>query len=176
MIRTNGYPHRSSIGGILAFVDGLLIFFAFFMGIVLRFWGENNSIIPVEYPIWKIATFIPVIQITFYYFGLYELKIFSSRMRMSILLGGGLGFSFLVLAILYYSIPSLAIGRGVITISVLLIFLFAFLSRLVFTNIWRKLVRERILIVGTGELAKRIATEIYENGQDTFEIVGFVAE
>jgi len=36
--------------------------------------------------------------------------------------------------------------------------------------------KERILIIGTGELAKSIQKEILENGQDSFEIVGFVDE
>ncbi len=40
----------------------------------------------------------------------------------------------------------------------------------------RNLFKERVLIIGTGETAYRISKEIGENGQDAFEIVGFVDE
>jgi FlaA1/EpsC-like NDP-sugar epimerase len=36
--------------------------------------------------------------------------------------------------------------------------------------------KERILIIGTGEMAKKIKEELLENGHDGFEIVGFVDE
>ena len=39
-----------------------------------------------------------------------------------------------------------------------------------------KMVKERILIVGTGELSRKIVGDIYENGRDGFEIIGFVEE
>jgi len=56
-------------------------------------------------------------------------------------------------------------------------FLFTFLWRLFYSTILKALVnKEKVLIVGTGDLAKKIRGEILENGYDGFEIVGFIDE
>ena len=36
--------------------------------------------------------------------------------------------------------------------------------------------KEKILIIGTGELAKKVKSEILDNGYEGFEIVGFIDE
>jgi FlaA1/EpsC-like NDP-sugar epimerase len=87
-----------------------------------------------------------------------------------------LGISFLLLPILYYSIPPLAIGRGILGLILIMIFPLAFFWRLILAGICRKIIKERILIVGTGELSQKIVGDIYENGRDSFEIIGFVEE
>jgi len=173
---TNGYSHQSSWNRILAFIDSCLILIGIFMGGVFRFWAEDFSIFQFQYTFWKITVFISVIQIVFYYFNLYELWTLRARVKMLIRVSGSLGISFFLLAVVYYVIPDLAIGRGILFISLLVIFLLIFLCRLAFGSICRNLIKERILIVGTGELAKGIAKEINENRQDICEIIGFVAE
>lgn len=173
---TNGYSHRSPMTLMFAFIDGLLIVLGVFMGEILRFWGEN-SIIHDKDLVWRIMLIVLVIQFAFYYFDLYEMKKFRRRIRMIILLLEGMAVSSFFLAVVYYAIPSLSIGRGVLTISLSIIFLMAFLWRFIYFKIVKiRIFKERILIIGTGELAKKIIREISENGQDSFEIVGFVAE
>jgi FlaA1/EpsC-like NDP-sugar epimerase len=118
-----------------------------------------------------------VIQIAFYYFDLYELRNLREGIRVAILLLGALGVSSLFLGVVYYSIPSFAFGRGILTISLLNILILAFLWRFIYIRIAKiRIFRERILIVGTGELAKKIIKEISENEQESFEVVGFVSE
>jgi len=148
----------------------------FLMAEVLRFWGVDFHIIRTQHSIWKSIVSILVIQIAFYYFDLYDPKNFRINLKMSFLVLESLGVSFLLLAILYYSFPTLAIGRGILAISLIFIFVMAFLWRGIYARLWRKMIRERILIVGTGELSEKVTKEIYENGQDSFEIIGFVAE
>jgi FlaA1/EpsC-like NDP-sugar epimerase len=78
---------------------------------------------------------------------------------------------------MYYVLPVLTIGRGIFAISLFVILLFSFLWRLLYALMFKALAnKERILIVGTGELAKKIRGEILENGYDGFEIVGFIDE
>jgi FlaA1/EpsC-like NDP-sugar epimerase len=118
-----------------------------------------------------------VIQIAFYYFDLYDLRIFRERKKMGILLLESLGVSAIFLAVVYYFIPLLTIGRGIFAISLILVFVFTFLWRLLYAMALKAWVnKEKILIVGTGELAKKIRGEILENGYDGFEIVGFIDE
>ena len=172
---TNGYSQRSPMGLIFAFIDGLLIVMGVFMGELFRFWGESN--IFHEDLVWKIMLIVLVIQFVFYYFDLYEMKNFRSRIRMTIQLLEAMAVSSFFLAVVYYAIPFLSIGRGILTISLGNIFITAFLWRFIYFRIVKiRIFKERILIIGTGELAKRIIREISENGQDSFEIVGFVGE
>lgn len=176
MTGVNGYSHRSSMSFILAFIDGLLIIIGVLMGKIFGFWGES-TILNGEHLIWKIMLVVLVIQTAFYYFDLYELRNLRERIKMGILLLGAMGVSSLFLGVTYYSLPSLAIGRGILTISLLNIFMMALLGRFIYFRIANsRIFKERILIVGTGELAKKIIKEVSENGHDSFEIIGFVGE
>lgn len=162
---------------IFALVDGLLIVMGVFVGGIFRFWEVKNNIFLVEHLAWKIMLIVLVIQTAFYYFDLYELRNFRGRMKMVIQLLGAMAVSSFFLAVIYYMIPSLAIGRGILTVSFLNIFIMAFLWRFIYFRIAKiKIFKERILIVGTGVFAKKISKEISESGQDSFEIVGFVTE
>jgi len=160
----------------LAFIDCLLIVVGVFVGEFLRFGEMHQYFVINEYSVWKIVAFVFVVQITFYYFDLYKLIYLRERGKMALLLLESLGISFLLLAIVSYSIPSLAIGRGILALSLIVIFALAFLCRLIFERIYRMMIKERILIVGTGELSQGIVRDIYENGRNSIEIIGFVEE
>ena len=172
---TSGGRYHLS-GMFFALIDGLLILTGVLIGTSLRFWSLNWSDFNVEYLNLKITLFVIVIQLAFYYFDLYEFKYFRERKRMLIVLLGSLGFSAIVLAVIYYLVPSIALGRGVM-ISLAFVLCYAMAWRLLFAHFSKAaFFRERVLIIGTGELAKKIREEITENGYDGFEIVGFIDE
>jgi FlaA1/EpsC-like NDP-sugar epimerase len=115
--------------------------------------------------------------VSFYYFDLYDLRLLRERKKMVILLLGALGFGSVFLFFVYYLFPLFTVGRGMFIISQFVILLFCFLWRLVYPGVVRTLaLKERILIVGTGKLARIIKREVTENGSDEFEIAGFVDE
>ena len=183
MMRTNGhngYSNRPSLRVILAFFDGPLIiagvFFGVFMGGVLGLGAGYSDIVISRYAAWKITAFILVMQITFYFLDLYEVIYLREPKKTALSLLKSVGISFLVLAIVSYSVPSLAISRGILGLSLMVIFALVFSWRLIFAGICRNIIKERILIVGKNDLSQKIAREIYENGRDTFEIIGFVEE
>ncbi|MEI9476867.1 MAG: hypothetical protein WCO26_09855 [Deltaproteobacteria bacterium] len=170
-----GRYHPSSM--FFALVDGLLILFGVLAGASLRFWSLNWSDFNVEYLNLKIILIVIVVQLAFYYFDLYEFRYFRERKMMLILLLESLGASSIVLAVLYYLIPSLVLGRGTLAISMVFVLCFAFPWRLCFAHFSRaRFFKERVLIIGTGDLARKIKDEITDNGYDGFEIVGFIDE
>ena len=62
-------------------------------------------------------------------------------------------------------------------VSLALIFGFTFLWRLLYPWVANNaLFKERVLIVGTGDLARQIYKEMGEHGLDAYEIVGFLDE
>jgi FlaA1/EpsC-like NDP-sugar epimerase len=168
---------RSSPGLLFGLIDGLLIVTGVLGGACLRFRGDVSIILLFDHLVLKVVLVVLVIQVAFYYFDLYDLKIFRERKKMSILLLESLGISAILLAVVYYFVPLLTLGRGIFGISLTLVFLFTFLWRLLYAMMHKALVsKEKILIIGTGALAKYIRGEILENGYDGFEIVGFIDE
>jgi len=173
----NGYSRLTSISFIFAFIDGLLIISGVLLGGILRYWGGEGIRYQLDYFGWKLMVIISVMQTVFYYFDLYEFRNFGRRIKTAVLMVESLGVSSVILAVIYYFSPFLAIGRGFFTISLLAIFLLNFAWRLIYPWIIKKsMVKEKILIVGTGDMAKRIQNEILQNGQDGYEIVGFIGE
>jgi FlaA1/EpsC-like NDP-sugar epimerase len=171
-----GYTNKSYLNMSFAFVDGLMIFTGFMMGILLRLGGASETIY-VEYLTIKAILAVSIIQTVFYYLDLYEFKSLGHRIRMGICLLEALGISSIILAVIYYTFPLLSIGRGVFFLSLAFIGTLTFGWRLVYPWIVsNKIFKERVLIIGTGEVAINISKEIYENGQSAFEIVGFVDE
>ena len=71
----------------------------------------------------------------------------------------------------------MGIGRKIFLFTFGMIFLLTFSWRFFAPRMMKNgLFKERILIVGTGGWAQKIAREILENRQDSFEIVGFVSD
>ncbi len=175
MLSMNGY--RSSAGLLFGLIDGFLILTGVFAGAHLKFWGDGSSIFLFDHLVLKLMLVVFTIQIAYYYFDLYDFKIFRKATKVGILLLESLGASAIFLAVIYYFLPFLMIGRGILAISLFLILLSTFLWRFLYAWMSKALLnKERILIIGTGELARKIKSEILDNGYDGFEIVGFIDE
>jgi FlaA1/EpsC-like NDP-sugar epimerase len=175
MFGKNGF--RSSPGWLFGFMDSFLILTGILLGGYLRFWGGSGFSYSGDHLVLRMMLIVSVIQVGFYYFDLYDAKTLRERKRMGILLLGSLVASSIFLTVIYYLIPFLTVGRGIFAISLLLILIFTFLWRVIYSYILKEWVsKERILIIGTGELAKKVKSEILENGYEGFEIVGFIDE
>jgi FlaA1/EpsC-like NDP-sugar epimerase len=175
MFKINGF--RSPTSWLFAFADSFLILTGMFLGGYFRFWGNVGFVYYQDHLVLRVMFVVLVIQVCFYYFDLYDSKIFRERKRMGILLAGALAVSSVILAVIYYLIPFVTVGRGIFAISLFLILIFTFSWRVVYSHILRSWApKEKILIIGTGELAKKVKGEILDNGYEGFEIVGFIDE
>ncbi len=168
---------RSWINVLFASVDSLLILGGILLGGVARSAEATRYIHHVEDFPWKVVTFLCVVQITFYCFNLYAVRNFREKLRLMTILIEALTFSAVLLTIVYYLIPFLETGRAVMAISLILIYFLTFGWRVLYSWLTKHMgFKERILIIGTGNTARKTAQEIFKNGQDDFEIVGFVDE
>jgi len=175
MFKING--SRSSTGWLFGLMDSSLILTGILLGIYFRFLGDYRFVYYEGYLVPKLMLIVLVIQVGFYYFDLYDSKIFKEKKKMAILLLGALAVSSIILAVIYYMIPFVTVGRGIFTISLFFILVFAFSWRVIYSyalKSWAS--KEKILIIGTGELAKKVKSEILDNGYEGFEIVGFIDE
>lgn len=112
-----------------------------------------------------------------YLYDLYDYVVMTNRRELMLRLVQALGIGWALLALMFYFVPSLMLGRGISVISVPLV-LGVLLG-------WRILIHsltghpeigEKILVVGTGKAALDTAEAVWERRDAGYRIVGFVSE
>lgn len=117
-----------------------------------------------------------VLQVCLHYSDLYAMRTLSDHRDLLIRLLRSLGAASVILAILYYWLPDLVLGRGVFALATVLIIALVAGWRIAFEWIsLRGQPTERLLIVGTGVAAVSLARELFERRSELgVEIMGFV--
>jgi sugar transferase (PEP-CTERM system associated) len=125
----------------------------------------------------KIALATSVLTLVLYFYDLYDFTVMANRRELMLRLVQALGIGWALLALLFYFVPPLLIGRGVMLISVPL--------GLALLLTWRVAIHylmghpeigEKILVVGTGKTARDTAEAVWERRDAGYRIVGFVTE
>jgi sugar transferase (PEP-CTERM system associated) len=135
-------------------------------------WDE----IAQENGIFKAVLVVVVCQGCLYYAGLYELRQLGDRRELFVRILQALAAASFLLAIIYFWFPDAIIGRGVFLIAAALVISLVIGWRITFDWVTRAVgPQERLLLVGTGSAAVKLAAELYEQRQQLgVEIVGFV--
>lgn len=161
----------------LVLTETVILMLAALAATYIRFGTESRDAL-LEHRGWlKVVMLTAVIQLAFYLFDLYDLPATRRYRRVIINLLIALGTATVLLSILFYLMPALQLGRGVFLVDVTLI--------LALIPAWRLLVawsaghpqlgvRERVLILGSGEQAIELARATLERRHAGFHIVGFV--
>ncbi len=171
------FSHRTTLGLAFAFVDCILVVLSVFLSTWIMTRQTGVIFLDSDQPTLKVMLLVVVVQLVFYYLDLHELRHFRERIWVAVQLVKALLVSAVVLSVAYFIFPDAALDRRVFGISMLLIFYVALFWRILFSWITDKaLFKERILIVGSGSTALNIQKQIMDNGQDAYEIVGFVDE
>lgn len=165
---------------VLTFVEYWLLVLSVYLAYTLRFPGESISVLDYRDPAAiKAALFAVVMLCCTLSLGVYEAKIsegFSGVAVRSLvaffLLGCG------SLTILYYLIPSLQLGRGLLSLSVIIALVLCLLVRSVFfLLVDSKQLRRKVVVWGNGEKAQQLMSTIIDtNRQNNLNVIGFVGE
>jgi sugar transferase (PEP-CTERM system associated) len=125
--------------------------------------------------LWKIALVTVVCQLCLYYNDFYDLTLVHSNRELVVRLLQAVGAASIVLAGLYFAAPALMIGDGIF-VSALFVFLLAILAwRLLFNQLTGSLqLEERILFVGTGDSARKVARQILDQHDFAYRVIGFI--
>jgi sugar transferase (PEP-CTERM system associated) len=161
----------------LVVIEHLVIVLAVLGAAVLRLgWANVGAEMADGGLLWRAALIGVVLQTSLHYCDLYDLRTLTDRRELVVGLVQALGGTSLVLAVLYYWLPSLIIGRGVFVIASVLVGALVAGWRLTFE--WLSLrvgPVERLLIVGTSPGAITLARELFERRQELgVELIGFV--
>ncbi|MGH9904995.1 MAG: TIGR03013 family XrtA/PEP-CTERM system glycosyltransferase [Pyrinomonadaceae bacterium] len=161
---------------ILLLAEAIVVFGAIVVAVYLRLGFQESQIeLFLRWGFVKagVATFFCLI--TFYLFDLYDFVVMHDRRELVLRLVQALGLAWIALAFSFYAFPQLMLGRGISLIALPLA-----LSLMV---AWRVSIHwllghpgfgERILIVGSGNLAVEVAREVLERPDAGYRIVGFV--
>lgn len=161
---------------LLILSEHVLVVLSVMAATLLRFDMDGLTQLMAEGLIWRASLIAAVLQVCLHFCDLYDLRTLGDRRAAMSALLAALGAASLVLAVIYYWIPTLVIGRGVFVIASFIIIAVMVGWRLAFN--WLSLrVRpaERLLIVGTNDAAVELARELFDRRWELgVELVGFV--
>ena len=125
--------------------------------------------------LWKIGLVTLVCQLCLYYNDFYDLTLVHSNRELVVRLLQAAGSASIMLAALYFVIPGLMIGDGIF-VSALFVFMAGIFGwRLLFNLVSRSFrLSERILVVGTGDTARKVTRQILDQRDFAYDVVGFI--
>ena len=161
---------------LLILAEAAVVFGALMGAVYLRFGSEGAGYELIERQGFLKAGLASAFCLTaFYLFDLYDFVVMHDRRELVLRLVQALGLAWMALALMFYVFPQLMIGRGVALLALPL--------ALALMVGWRVSIHwflghpdfgERILIVGSGNLAVEVAREVLERPDAGYRIVGFV--
>ena len=161
---------------LLLLAEASVIFGAIVVAVYLRLgWEDGQLELMLRQGYLKAGLATAFCLAAFYLFDLYDFVVMHDRRELVLRLVQALGLAWIALALAFYAFPRLMLGRGVSLIALPLA-----LGLMVF---WRVSIHwflghpdfgERILIVGSGNLAVEVAREILSRPDAGYRIVGFV--
>ena len=163
---------------LLFILETLLTVTAILCAVWLRFWSnpaDFERYVTAPMFRWQLLAVMLVFQICFYYGNLYAPVAVHDRNEQLIRLGQSLGVACLSLGVVYYLFPPLLMDRGVFLISTGLIAALIVATRLFLDTAWRVAgIRQNSLILGTGDLATLVVSELNRRQDLAAKVVGFL--
>jgi sugar transferase (PEP-CTERM system associated) len=161
----------------LLIFESILTCFCGITAIYIRFGADATRVLLDEYGWLKILLLMVVVQGSFYLSDLYDFRMIRIRTVLYLRIFQSIGLAAIALAMVFYLLPKLMLGRGVFIVSLILM-----LTTMIY---WRVFVMwlighpglaERVLILGTGESAINVAREVLEQKEGGYKIIGFVGD
>jgi sugar transferase (PEP-CTERM system associated) len=137
----------------------------------------NGSLDSALAALWKIVLATAVFELCFYYNDLYDLTVVHSRAELLMRVLRAAGTGAIALAILSIVVPAISVGHGIFVTSLWLLLIAIPLWRMAFDGLIRdRRLEQRLLIVGTGPIARFVARQIKSQHDFGYHIVGCVTE
>ena len=125
--------------------------------------------------VWRVVLITALCELCFYYNDLYDLTVVHSKNELAVRLLQGAGAAAIVLAVVSVVIPTLIIGHGIFMTSLCLLLVAVPVWRLAFDGLTLDShLEERVLILGTGPMARTLARQILAQHDFAYRLVGFV--
>src|SRR2546426_2577581 len=161
---------------LLLLAEALLLFGGMIIAVYLRLGiAEAEEALVWRHGLYKVGLATVFCLSSFYLFDLYDFVVMFDRRELVLRLLQALGLAWVALALIFYAVPQVMIGRGVSLISLPLALLLMVGWRLaIHWVLGHPDLGERILIVGSGPFAIEIARETLGRPDAGFRVIGFV--
>jgi len=155
--------------------EGALIYAAVLMAAFLRLDSAHASFLSGEV-LAKALLIMVVCQACLYYNELYDLKVTDTPLELGFRLTKAMGIASILLALVYYCIPSFLMGRGIFFISLVFLILLVVSWRFAYNWILKKkMFTERVMILGRGRLSREIIDEITSRPDSGYQVSGVIS-
>ena len=173
----NGTRFSSRILGLII-ADIVIIYGGIMLALYLRLGFAGSEFQLAENNGWYkvgLATFVCLLNL--YFYDLYDYTVIANRRELLLRLVQSLGIAWALLALLFYFVPPLLIGRGVSVYSVVIVLAMLLAWRILIHSLTgHPDIGEKILIVGTGKAAHDTAKVAWERRDAGYRIMGFISE
>jgi sugar transferase (PEP-CTERM system associated) len=137
----------------------------------------HGSLIHATSALWKVFLVTALCELCFYYNDLYDLTRVHAKRELVVGILQGTGAAAIALAGVSVLVPSLLIGSGTFATMLVLLLVLVPVWRLAFDGLTSDPhLEERILVVGTGSLARIVAQQIRRQHDFAYRVVGFVED
>ena len=153
--------------------EGALIYAAVLIAAFLRL--DSASFLSREV-LGKALVIMAVCQSCLYYNELYNLKVTDTALEMGLRLTKAMGIASILLALIYYCIPSLLIERDVFFITLLFLIILVVSWR--FGYYWilkKKMFTEKVMILEGGMLSQEIIDEINSRPDSGYQVSAIIS-
>jgi sugar transferase (PEP-CTERM system associated) len=161
---------------LLLLAEAALVYGAIIAAVYIRVGTDGAAFELVDkYGYWKAGVATIFCLGGFYLFDLYDFVVMQDRRELVLRLIQALGLAWIALALAFYAIPALMLGRSISLIALPLALGLGVAWRV--TIHWflgHPGIGERILIVGSGKQAVEVAREVLNRPDAGYRIVGFV--
>jgi sugar transferase (PEP-CTERM system associated) len=177
-IRVLGQHVHSSLAA-LSVVEGLLFFAAVYAAVLARFHADLGALADLTAlrgAVWPRAViFSAVMFVSLLAFGLYSPRQRARLIGLTLRVMMALITGFAITGTLFYFVPGLWMGRGVVTLAAIGGLCGVTVSRLIFSRLVDETVfKRRVLVFGAGESAAAIADLRRRSDRRGFALVGFI--
>src|SRR5437867_5437370 len=161
---------------LLLLVEAMLLFGGLIVAVYVRMGAIDAEDVLIQRNGFYKAALATVFCLTsFYLFDLYDFVVMHDRRELVLRMLQALGLAWIALALTFYALPQVMIGRGVTLISLpLALFLMVGWRLAIHWVLGHPELGERILIVGSGPFAVEIARETLDRPDAGFRVIGFV--
>ncbi len=168
--------HLNSRTVLLLLAEAALVYGAIIAAVYIRVGMDGAAFELVDkHGYWKAGIATIFCLGGFYLFDLYDFVVMQDRRELVLRLIQALGLAWIALALAFYAIPALMLGRSISLIALPLALGLGVAWRV--TIHWflgHPGIGERILIVGSGKQAVEVAREVLSRPDAGYRIVGFV--
>ena len=165
------------LGIVLLTVEALILIASFYFGVAVRFFVPQHAFFPPLVGLLPQAVvFASVMILSMQSMGMYHLTYREDFRHTLLRLMPSFAMGFGIITLIVYIAPSAYFGRGILFIVLLFATAGVLLARYIFcSETILNLLKPRIMVLGTGELARECAG-IAENNEShhQFNIVGFI--